>query len=277
MSLRQPSPKRLGLAGLALLVLCASSPPARAGVRVALLPSGQDVAPGSDFDLSVEVTEAGSEFNGFDFVIEFDPAAVTFVPLAPTSLQQGCLMTGACSGACGSTFHVFSAQGDSLDASSVLLCNQFSLTGPGQIYKLRFHASNTPQITQIRFRRRNFYDAGLYVAPVQSFDAMVGIGVTLDVGDRGGSGPGRVRVEPNPSRGRVAFVTDGLGAGISEVEILDLQGRLVRRLGQASTGSTGALTWDGTDARGMRVSAGVYLALVRRGESVERNRVILLP
>ena len=268
---------RQGFLTLTLLVTLIAAPPAHAVVRVGLTPATQTVTPGTDFDVFVEVTEAGSAFNGFDFVVGYDPAALTFVPLAPTSLQQGCLMTGACSGACGNTFHIFSAAGDSLSVNNVLLCNQFSLTGPGQIYKLRFHASSTPQTTQVTFRRRNFYNAGLFVNPVVSSDCLIGIGVSVSVGDRGGSLAGRVRIEPNPSRGRVLFVSEGVGAGISGVEILDLQGRLVKLLVPGRESATGPLAWDGTDARGVRVAAGVYLARIARGDLVEHSRVVLLP
>jgi hypothetical protein len=263
----------LGVLGLALAL--AWAPAARAAVRVALTPATLTATPGTEFDVFVEVTEAGSEFNGFEFVAEFDPAALTFVPLAPTSLQQGCLMTGGCSVACGNTFHVFNAAADSVSASVVLLCNQVSLTGPGQIYKLRFLASSTPQITQVTFRRRRFYNAGLFVNPVLSSDCTIGIGINLGVDGPGRSLDGRVRVEPNPSRSGVAFVTDGGGTDIRGVEIVDLQGRLVRRLVPASGGAP--LAWDGTDIRGRRVAAGVYLARIARGSRVEHSRVVLLP
>ena len=77
--------------------------PARAAVTVAITPANGTVTPGTDFDLYVDVMAAGSQFNGFEMVVEFDPAALTFVPLSPTTNQQGCLMTGSCSGACGNT------------------------------------------------------------------------------------------------------------------------------------------------------------------------------
>ena len=275
MSQRHPMERRRRLAALAVLMLCAAAP-APAAVRVALMPPTQTVTPGTDFDVFVEVTEAGSAFNGFDFVVAYNPAALTFVPLSPVSSQQGCLMTGACSGACGQTFHNFAAAGDSVSTSSVLLCNQFSLTGPGQVYKLRFHASTTVQVTEVTFRRRVFYNAGLFVNPVSSANCQIGIGVNLGVDDRG-RGQGRVRIEPNPSRGRVAFVIDGSGAAVTGVDVVDLQGRLVRRLDPAGSVAGAPLGWDGTDARGTRVSAGVYLALVRRQGTVERHRVVLLP
>lgn len=279
--------RRLGGMGRGLvlsLAMAAFAPvgaPALAAVSAGLTPSSQTVTPGTDFDLFIDVTAAGSSFNGFDAVVAYDPAALTFVPLAPTSLQQGCLMTGGCSAACGSTFHLFSAAGDSLSASDVLLCNQVFLTGPGHLYKLRFHASNTPQITHVRFRSVNFYNAGVFVTPVNASDATIGIGVTLGVGPSGTPAPARVRVEPNPSFGRVQFVCDGGGApggaGVGAVEILDLQGRVVRSLVPAGGAASTRLTWDGRDAQGARVPPGVYQARIHRDGRLELTRVVLLP
>src|SRR5438093_988198 len=57
-------------------IVAAAPLPAAAGVRVALQPANSTVAPGSEFDLSMEVTEAGSNFNGFDAYIGYDPAAL---------------------------------------------------------------------------------------------------------------------------------------------------------------------------------------------------------
>jgi hypothetical protein len=261
---------------LALAMLVPVTTPAFAAISVGLTPASQTVTPGTDFDLFIDITQAGSQFNGFDAVVTFDPAALTFVPLAPTSQQQGCLMTGGCSAACGSTFHVFSAAGDSLSVSDVLLCNQIFLTGPGHLYKLRFHASNVAQITHVNFRSTSFYNAGLFVTPVGSSNATIGIGVNVGVEPRPRA-PGRVRVEPNPSFGRVQFVSEGGAGRVEAVEILDLQGRVVRALAAASADSGARLAWDGRDARGVRVPAGVYQARIHRDGQTELTRVVLLP
>jgi len=250
--------------------------PARAAVTVALTPTNGTVTPGTDFDLFVDVTAAGSQFNGFEMVVEFDPSALTFVPLSPTTLQQGCLMTGSCSGACGNTFHQFAAAGDSLKVNNVLLCNMVSLTGPGRIYKLRFHASNTPQATIVKFRRMRFYNAGLFVQPVNTSDAVVGVGVNVGVGDVPAGGVSLVRAEPNPSRGAVAFVATSSLTQAASVEVLDLQGRLLRQLGSMPA-SGQPLQWDGTDARGSHVPPGVYLARIRVRDRIQNLRVVLLP
>ena len=275
--------RRLGVLALAVAALVATAPTARAAISAGLTPTSQMVTPGTDFDLFFDVTAAGSQFNGFDVVVSYDPAALTFVPLAPTSLQQGCLMTGGCSAACGSTFHLFSAAADSLSASDVLLCNQTFLTGPGHLYKLRFHASSTVQVTHVLVRRTNFYNAGLFVTPVSTADAAIGIGINVGVGPSGPAAPGRVRVEPNPSFGRVAFVSDArgepgeAGSGIVAVEILDLQGRVVRTIAPGAAAATGRLTWDGRDAHGVPVAAGVYQARIHRNGGIESTRVVLLP
>src|SRR5262249_33641317 len=190
--------------------------------------------------------------------------------------QQGCLMTGGCSASCGNTFHVFSAAGDSLSVSDVLLCNQVFLTGPGHLYKLRFHASNTIQVTHVVVRSANFYNAGLFVTPVATADAVIGIGVQLAVGPATTDGALHVRVSPNPSFGRVQFVADGGGDAPTAITILDLQGRVVRELTPARLAVGGRITWDGLDAGGMRAAAGVYQARIGRAGQVQLTRVVLL-
>lgn len=263
---------------LSAALLLSTASPAGAGVRVGLVPAVQTVAPGSEFDIELNVTEAGSPFNGFDATVTFDPAALTFLAASPTTLQQGCLMTGACSAACGNTFHKFSAAADSQAITDILLCNQISLTGPGQIYKLHFQASNTSQVTHVRFRRTVFYNAGLYVNPVTSTDATIGIGITLDAG---GTPPPpasvRLRAEPNPSRGAVSFAVESDASGAQVLEVHDVAGRMVRRLssGWQESGAR-RVVWDGTDTMGSRVRAGVYLVTLRVASRSTRTRVALM-
>lgn len=272
-----PLRARLVLLGVCLLALSCAAGSARADVNVALTPATQTVTPGTDFDLFVDVTSAGSAFNGFDLVVSFDPAAISPVPLVPTSSQQGCLMTGGCSAACGNTFHVFNTAGDSSAVSDVLLCNQMSLTGPGRIYHLRFHAANTLQVTQVNIRRTLFYNAGLFVNPVHVTSCQVGIGVQVGVGAPGPGFAHPLRVEPNPAFGRVNFISDDDVTGLVEADIVDLQGRLMQHVGPSWLGPHARFGWDGRDARGARAPAGLYLVKLRRGGQLQNARVILLP
>jgi hypothetical protein len=59
-----------------------------------------------------------------------------------------------------------------------------------------------------------------------------------------------------------------------EVEVFDVQGRLVLRTRSAEKG---AVRWSGTDARGRSVSPGIYFVRVRVGASATTRRVIKVP
>jgi hypothetical protein len=81
------------------------------------------------------------------------------------------------------------------------------------------------------------------------------------------SSPGVTRlagVAPNPSRGETAIHFDLAQPGRAELEILDLRGRLVARLHAAEPGrGTHTERWDGRDARGVPVPAGMYVVRLR--------------
>jgi len=266
-----------GAAAAALLAaaVLAAAPPARAGVTVALGPQ-QQVAPGAEFDVYLDVTQAGSAFNGFDAVIGYDPAALTFVPLSPLSLQEGAYMTGAC----GSTFHVFTAHAGIDSITDVLLCKDVTLTGPGRLYRLHFRASSTPQRTTVWFAGGpRFYDAGLYVTPVQATEVKIGIGMppVSDVGPPGPAARLALRAAPDPARGDLVFRIDADGGGAATLAVLDVQGRVVRRLepGWLEAGRH-ALPWDGRDESGARLPPGAYLARLEVAGHVAWTRVTLL-
>jgi hypothetical protein len=247
------------------------------GVQAALLPASQNVAPGSEFDIEIAVTQAGSPFNGFEAVVGYNPSALTFLQASPVSLQRGCLMTGACSAACGNTFHVFSAAGDSAKTNLGLLCDQISLTGPGQIYKLRFKASNTPQITTLSIRRAAFFNSGLLVTPLSLSGCTVAIGVVLDVGPAPVASGIGIRALPNPFRNAVELTVETGGAEIQDLRVLDLLGRTIRVL-PTERFQAGArpVVWDGRNESGARVPAGIYLVQLRTGDRVRLTRVTKL-
>jgi len=64
-------------------------------------------------------------------------------------------------------------------------------------------------------------------------------------------------------------------AASAEVELYDLRGRLVRKLGQAG-GGTGELraSWDGRDADGRDVAQGIYLVRARLHDRVWQTKVL---
>jgi len=259
------------LAGLSMV-----SGAAAQGVTVALTPNGQQVAPGATFTLDITVTQAGSAFNGLDAVIGYDPAALTFLPASPISFQEGTLMTGAC----GNTFHVFRPGASTDTLTDVLLCNGVSLTGPGQVYRLRFQASTTPQVTVVRFLPGlQFYNAGLYVNPVLASNAVVGIGITppVNVGPSPASDQLRLRITPNPARSGAVFTLEADRPGRQRVAVFDLRGRVVRAFDDsATTAGVRMVAWDGRDGAGHAVAAGIYIVKFEvAGRSVS-SRVTLV-
>jgi hypothetical protein len=239
------------------------------GITVALTPTVAQVAPGEEFDLDISVTQAGLPFNGFDAVIAWDPAA-----LSPISNQEGGLMADAC----GDTFHRFRQGADTDTITDVLLCNGIDLTGPGQIYRLRFRASDTAQETHVAFiPGLQFYDAGLFVNPVISMDATINIGPPVSVEDPPTPSKLRLQVAPNPCRSGTLFTIEADRAGPQRLRVIDARGRVVRRF-EEPMGAAGARTvaWDGCDQGGRPLSAGVYFVTLEVvGRSVS-NRVSLV-
>lgn len=261
---------------LAWAVLCAAAgalPAAAQGVQVGLSPADSMVAPGSEFVLRIEVTAAGSLFNAYDVVIGFDPAALTFLPASPLSLQEGAYMKNAC----GSTFHRFIPAPDSLIVTHSLLCNQLALPGPGVVYKLRFRAALVPQTTAVHFRLAQFYNAGFFVNPTVPADALVRIGVVSDGPAPAAGGPLWLRAAPNPGNPGTWLHLEPGAAGAQRVLVYDAGGRLVRLL-QAGRFGAGprSLAWDGRDAQGQRLASGVYLVQLQTPAGRAVQRVVLL-
>jgi hypothetical protein len=240
-------------------------------VTVALQPATQVVAPGADFDLLLEVTAAGSPFNAFDAIVGFDPAALTPVVLAPLSLQEGALMTGAC----GTRFHDFRAGAARDTLTDVLLCANVSVTGPGTIYRLRFHASSTEQSTTVHLLPGlRFFDSGILI-PSSGSDAVVTIANTVGVSGPRGEGM-QLALAPNPARGPVSIRIDGAPAGTQELRVIDARGRRVRVIESGWLPAGARLrTWDGASQAGGRVPAGSYWIELRAGGRSVRARCVL--
>jgi len=240
---------------LALAALAAA--PAGAGVRFAASPDTIVVAPGATFTVELRVPVVGSAFNGYDAVVEYDPGKLTFLPTTPTSLQQGPDMTGVC----GNTFHLFSAAGDSLSISHVLLCANQSLTGPAWLYTLRFRAPTTPGSTTVKLRRVQFYYGGLFVNPAVTSDAVIAWGGTLDAPAATPAPRPSLGVRSNPSGGEQRLELASPVEGEQSLVIYDAAGRAVRHFarGRFPAGSR-VVNWDGRDATGMAVPPGLSLA-----------------
>ena len=258
--------RRGGLVAVAVFgslaaMLCLGTRSAAAqGVTAALYPETLTVAPGDVLALELRVLQAGSAFNGFDATVSYDASALTFQPLSPVSLQQGVLMTSAC----GNLFHRFHAGAGVDTISDVLLCAGASVTGPGQIYQLRFQASTTPQVARVHLvpGTLKFYNAGLFVTPVTSADAVIGIGTApAAVGAPVGTGGPALLAAPNPGRGSITFTSGWRATGTESLMVRDVQGRAVHV--QRFEGHRAS--WDGRLDSGAYAADGVYFATLQAG------------
>jgi hypothetical protein len=264
-------PAWFALAAIVLVAIALRAAPARSDISAELEPATQTVAPGAEFDLTLQVTSAPSTFNAFDAHISFDAAAVSPVPLSPLSLQIGALMSDACS----NLFHDF-RPGLSEDTVGVsLLCSGVSVSGAGALYHLRFLASNTPQATVIHVRTLRFFDAGVRVLPVTFADAQVGIGAQAGVGGPPAAGARlELRAWPQPASGVVRLQLSAAGE-LTRLRIYDLDGRMVRDLSGAARAGQGVASWDTRDEAGLPVPPGLYFASAEAmGRTLGRRLVI---
>ncbi len=259
-------------AGVILLLMFASV--ALADVDLAVLPAVINVQPGEVFDVELTITPAGGAFNGYDAVVAFDPAVMTFIQ-RPRADQEGPLMTSVCS----NRFHVFNVapSGDTLNLSHVLLCAGTSVTGPGVVYRLRFQAGLTPATTSIRLVTGTaFYLAGIFVNPVHTHDAEVRIGGQSGVPVAPATDP-RLTAAPNPFNPSTMISFEAAAAIRARVTVLSLRGERVAELlnGEVPAGRS-TVTWDGRDERGQKRASGVYTVRLELGDESFQQQITLI-
>ena len=84
-------------------------------------------------------------------------------------------------------------------------------------------------------------------------------------------------VSPNPTSGPVAIRFAVPIAGVTSVDIYDVQGRLVRRvLKKQIPAGDAAYSWDGRDEDGRKVAAGIYFVRVKTPTTTRFTRVTWL-
>ena len=98
---RKAGGRRLGALALIafVAVLCLDAGVTRAAsgaIHAGLLPATVTVAPGDTFTVYMSILVADAQFNAFDASIRFDPARLSFEPIAPVADQRGVVMMSAC-------------------------------------------------------------------------------------------------------------------------------------------------------------------------------------
>src|SRR5262249_57328689 len=82
---------------------------------------------------------------------------------------------------------------------------------------------------------------------------------------------------PNPFQASTGIPFELAQAEEAEVAVYTVQGRLVKHLGrQLWSAGRHTLTWDGTDERGGRAPAGVYLVALKTAQRPRFRKIMLV-
>jgi len=248
---------------------------ARASVDFRILPEQMVQEPGDTVTVELTVVNESSDFNGYDARVSFDPDRLTFLQLDPVSLQEGPLMTEACS----NRFHIFTIGADSayVEINHVLLCAGVSVTGPGVVYRLRFVCGEIDGPTELNFTDfTQFYDAGIIVSPVELTGAVIEIDALLAAPDAS-SGELELAAAPNPFNPRTSLSFTLPAAGPTRLVIHDSRGARIRTLvDEVLPAGTQRRIWDARDDSGRSVASGIYFLRLETLDRAQTLRVTVL-
>ena len=260
---------------LLLMVLALTPRPVRAGVDLAVLPALKSVQPGEIFEVELTISATGSAFNGYDAVVGFDPAAVTFIQLSQVE-QEGPLMTGACA----NNFHSFSIapSADTLNITNILLCADTSVTGPGIVYRLRFQAGALETTTTINLLPGTaFYQGGFFVTPLQTSNAEIRVNAASPVPGSLLAKLPNLSAAPNPFNPTTTIRFEAAQATVARITVFSMRGALIADLhdGPVAAGLN-AIVWNGRNTHGQFAGSGTYLVRLQIDGQSFAHRVTLL-
>ena len=245
-------------------------------LRVGITPAEVVVDPGDTFLVEIAILEEGPEFNGYDALVGYDPTRLTFLQMNPLSDQEGPLMTEACP----NRFHIFNVSQDStiLTVNHVLLCSEVTMTGPGVVYRLQFQCKEQTGPTELQLLAgTQFYDAGIFVNPLLTYDAQIVIGVVSPAPEVAPHFRIPLRAHPNPFNPSTVITFELPGTRRTELGIFALDGRLVRTLvSGVLSGGSHSYSWDGCDRNGRSLPSGSYAVFIQTEDQTATHSVTLI-
>ncbi len=246
---------------LALALLAVMAAPAAAGVHVSLQPAVSHVAPDSVFKVFIHVDEEGSEFNGYDAVILWDPEILAFVSCQPESLFSQ-----------HNQWWVPVVGDGELSISHVIMQGGVFETGPGALSSITFRADQLGD-SPVVFDLAVFYRAGFLVEPVYTTDALVRVvDPTSGIPHQEHTQGIGLHVQPNPFSGSAWIRAELEAAAPAQLWLHDASGR---NLGHLATGGAGSAQWPiEALTGGSPLPAGVYFLTIRSGEVSSTARVV---
>jgi hypothetical protein len=216
----------------------------------------------------VVTVSANAEFppmGCYALTLAYDPAVVTLV-----DATEGMLFASSAD----PTFFTVEPDAANRDVvSDCVLGYGTSVTPPGELAVLTFQAvgAGATSIDVVDCVCRDVDRAQIPGIVAQSVAVVVGATATPST-----LAPLQILAEPNPSVSSVQLRLSGLvhPTPALELRIVDLAGRQVRTLGLSP--DSPFVVWDGRDAGGRRVVAGLYFAVLRHGGTVTTSKLVRL-
>lgn len=246
-----------------------------AGTTIGLAPSLSTVSEGEEFTVQVVLPESNDPINGYDAVIGFDPARLQLLLPQPASAGEGELFDAACAQSFLST--TVAPDSTKVTIAHVLLCAGTSVTGPGVLYELRFRARQVPGLTAlVLLDGTAAYNAGTYVTPVVTADAVVQIGSpTAAPEDR--HTPPAFFARPNPFNPATELCFDSARSQHVRIDLFTVAGRAVASLfdGTVDSGPV-RIRFDGRDRDGHALQSGVFIARLTTESGLSTTTKLIL-
>ncbi|MBU1701547.1 MAG: T9SS type A sorting domain-containing protein [Candidatus Eisenbacteria bacterium] len=239
------------------------------GISVSISPGTTSVQPNDEFTVYLSIDEAGSEFDSYETVIEYDETLIELL-----SASQEALMLDPC----GNTWWVPPTPGaDSAFISHVLLCGGLTVTGPGNLSSLTFRALQNAN-AEITFDYIYFWIAGELVPDIVSHDGLVIIGGAGAVNDIDGFTGLKLDVSPNPAQSGLRLTMDMQERGAIDLTLYDPAGRKVSALAQGRFLEAGQheLAFHSRDLPA-HISQGLYFVVLRTKTEQIVRKVMLIP
>ena len=243
-----------------------------------LAPDTSFAALGTTFVVQFRVGDPAEHFNGYRVKIRFDPARVAF-----RSVAEGSLMVAGAP----SRFATPAITDSVVTYTHVLLGAGLVVNGPGELSRFTFEAlsDGISALEVVSDPHCTFYDGGLCVNgdSTQAFPRAVTLEGAFAVTGAPpvgapalGSAPTGLRFLPNPTGGEGELLFDVRRAGSARILLVDVAGRLVRETRFVATAGPARWRWNGSDATGAPVPAGVYFARLEDGAGARNTRIVLL-
>lgn len=244
-----------------------------------LAPDTSVAAVDSTFVVTFRAGDPAEHFNAYRVRLHFDPSLMEFV-----SVAEGALMVD------GAPFRwaVPTSSDSTVTYDHVLIGAGMYVSGPGELSRFTFRAlaDGVSAIDITSDPHCTFYDNGLCVNddPGQAFPRTVSLdGAVAVTGSPPLSAPPTgdavgLSFRPNPTRGGGELVFEIRRPGAARVVLVDVAGRRVRERvwSDVAAGRT-VWAWDGRDAAGVPVPAGVYFARIEDGTGARHTRLVRTP